>query len=263
MTEVRFEVVDRVGHLLLDGVGTLNSITPDVLTGLEQVLDLLEGTGAPDVRVLVLRGAASVFSVGMDIGFLAECFADPQGVFVPFTHRFHAVLERLEALPVPVVAVVDGLARAGGFELLLTADLVLATDSAKVADTHAEFGIVPGAGATARAVRRLGGQRAREVLLGGRWYRGSELVEAGIAVRCVPDERLEEALEELLAGMRNRSPAAVGAIKGLLDAVADVPLAQGLALERDAFARFHAEVPDSDEGFRAYVEGRQPAWGPA
>lgn len=258
MTQVRFEVRDGVGHVLLDGPDSMNSITPEVLDALGTVLDRAERDG--EVRVLVIRGAGSAFSVGMDIDYLGDCFADPAGVFVPFTERFHALLDRIEALPIPVVAAVNGLARAGGLELLLACDLVVAADSARVADHHIEFGIVPGAGATVRAVRKLGDQRARELLFTGRWFTGPEMVRHGLAIRAVPADGLDEAVAELAGPMSRRSPECLASMKRLVGLAGDLPQAEALAAERAEFARFHAEVPSSAEGYRAWVERRDPVW---
>lgn len=258
MTQVRLDVQDGIGQIVLDGPETLNSITPAVLDQLETVLDRAERESA--IRVLTIRGAGKVFSVGMDLDFLGRCFADPQGVFVPFTERFHAVLDRVEALPVPVVAGVNGLARAGGLELLLACDLVVAADSAKVADHHIEFGIVPGAGATVRAVRKLGDQRARELLLTGRWYDGQEMVERGLAVSAVLPDQLDEEVRRVAASMSTRSPDCLAAMKRLVRVAGDLPQSDALAAERAEFARFHAEVADSAEGYRAWVEKREPVW---
>lgn len=258
MTQVRFEVRDGVGHLLLDGETTMNSITPDVLDALNDVLD--HAVADEQVRVLVIRGTGKAFSVAMDISFLGECFADPAGVFVPFTERFHALLDRLEAMPIPVIAAVNGLARAGGLELILACDLVVAAESARVADHHIEFGIVPGAGATVRAVRKLGDQRARELLFTGRWYTGAEMVEHGLAVRAVPGEDLDEAVAQLAGSMSGRSPQCLASMKQLVSLAGDLPRAEALAAERAEFARFHAEVPSSAEGYRAWIEKRDPVW---
>lgn len=257
VTQVRLEVRERVAWVTLDGAESLNSLTPDVLTGLEWALDTIE---QDDVRVLVITGAGKVFSVGMDIDYLGECFADPAGVFVPFTHRLHALLERLEALPIPVIAAVNGLARAGGFELMLACDLVVASERAKVADHHIEFGIVPGAGATIRAARKMGDMRARELLYTGRWLVGQELVEAGLAIKVATPEALLDVTGELATGLAARSGACLASMKQLVTEATEVTLAEGLERERLEFARFHAEVEGSDEGYRAWVEKRDPVW---
>ena len=114
MTAVRARTEQQVMYLLLDGEETMNSLSPQTVDDLERALDQAEAD--PDLRAVVITGAGErAFCIGMDITFLGSCFADVQGVFLPFIDRLHAVLRRIELLPVPVIARVNGLARAGGF----------------------------------------------------------------------------------------------------------------------------------------------------
>jgi len=259
VTAVHTAIADQVLRITLDGPETMNSLDPAALDGLDAALDLAEAD--PSLRAVVIRGTGKAFCVGMDLSFLGECFADPAGVFVPFTRRLHALLRRLEELPVPSIAVVNGLARAGGFELLLACDLVLAADEARVGDTHSDFGVVPGAGAAVRAARKLGDQRARAMLLTGRWLSGPEMVAWGLASESVPLAELDAAVDRLPSALRGRSRLVQAAIRRVLNATPDLPLDQALMLEREEFVRFHEEAHDADEGYRAFVEGRSPAWG--
>lgn len=261
MTDVRVDVDAQVMRVTLDGPASMNSLTPGVLAGLEAALDAAEASTS--LRALVLRGVGKAFSVGMDIDFLGDCFADPFGVFLPFIRRYHEVLDRLEALPVPSIAAVNGLARAGGFELLLACDFVIAADEARVADTHRDFGVVPGAGAAVRAARKLGDQKARALLLAGRWLTGAEMTQWGLALTNVPLARLDEEVQRLAGQLCGRSRPVTAAVKQVLNATPDLPLAEALRLERELFARFVESVPDADEGYRAYVEKRAPHWGDA
>ena len=259
MTEVLVEVTGQVMHVTLDGPDSLNSLTPHVLDGLEAAIDRADASRS--LRALVIRGTGTAFCVGMDIDFLGDCWANPHTVFVPFIRRYHEVLDRLEALPVPSVAAVNGLARAGGFELLLACDFVVAADEARVADTHRDFGVVPGAGATIRAARKLGDQRARALLLAGRWLTGPEMTAWGLAVANAPLAGLDDEVRRLTDQLCGRSRPVTAAIKQLLNAAPDLPLAEGLRLERELFTRFLEQVPDAAEGYRAYVEKRPPNWG--
>ncbi|MFA1541897.1 enoyl-CoA hydratase/isomerase family protein [Actinomadura monticuli] len=258
MTEVRTAVTGTVMTITLDGPDRMNSLSPDTLDGLEAALDAAERDAS--LSSLVITGTGRAFCVGMDIGFLGACFADPPGVFLPFIRRYHEFLDRLEACPLPSVAAVNGLARAGGFELLLACDFVIAADEAKVGDTHSDFGIVPGAGASQRAPRKIGDQRARALLLAGRWLSGPEMADWGLALASVPRADLAGEVARLTGALGDRSRAVTGIIKRLLNAAPDVTLAEGLRLERELFTRFHEEVADADEGYRAYVEKRRPVW---
>jgi enoyl-CoA hydratase/carnithine racemase len=259
VTEVSHEISGQVMHVRLDGPRSMNSLTPQALDGLDAALDAAQASRS--LRALTIRGVGNAFCVGMDIDFLGQCWDDPFGVFVPFIRRFHGVLNRLEQLPIPSIAAVNGLARAGGFELLLACDFVVAADEARVGDTHREFGVVPGAGATIRAARKLGDQKARALLLTGRWLTGPEMTDWGLALTNVPLARLDQQVAELTGQLQGRSRPVTAAIKRALSAAPDLTLAEGLRLERELFTSFLQDVPDAAEGYRAFIDKRSPSWG--
>jgi enoyl-CoA hydratase/carnithine racemase len=262
VTNVRWSTDDQVMWVVLDGERTLNSLDPAVLDGLDAMMDAVDVDLT--LRAVVITGAGdTAFSVGMDLRFLERCFADPDAVFLPFLDRFHAVLRRLELLPVPVIARVNGLARAGGFELILACDLVVAAAEAKVGDIHIDFGVPPGAGSSQRAARKLGDQRAKALMLTPLWLDGPGMVEWGLALSTAPRAALDAAVERLLAGIRGRSRPVIAMVKRLVAAPGSMTLDEGLRLERTLFAQFIHEVPDAAEGFTAYVEKRPAVWGDA
>lgn len=259
-TQVSRAVIDQVMWITLDGVESMNSLTPSVLQGLDDAIAVAESDHT--LRAVVLTGAGeAAFSVGMDLDFLESCFADPTGIFLPFLDSFHAVLLRLERLPVPVIARVNGLARAGGFEIILACDLVVAADDARVGDIHVEFGMSPGAGSSQRAPRKLGDQRAKALMLTPRWLDGPEMVEWGLAISAAARPDLDDAVENLLSGLRGRSRPAIAVTKHLLNAARSESFDDGLALERLLFARLQTEIGEAAEGYRAFVEKRSAEWG--
>ena len=262
MTDVEYDVRDQVMHVLLDGEETMNSLTPETIAQLNRMIDAAERDTS--LRAVVIRGAGTkAFCVGMDITFLGSCFGDPEGVFVPFLKSFHATLLRLEALPVPVVAEVGGLARAGGFELNLACDIVIAAEEARVGDVHVSFGVTPGAGASQRALRKLGDQRAKALMLTSGWLRGREMVEWGLALETHPRAELGDAVEAFVSRLRGQSRPVLAMTKHLLTEGREWGFQEGLDHELAMFERFLAEVPDHAEGYTAYVEGRPAAWGDA
>lgn len=257
MAAVEIETRDRVVHATLNRPDALNGITPEVMDGLEAAMAAVKTD--PTAKALVIAGAGRAFSVGLDIDLLKEAFSDLT-VFEATVRRLKRVLCDLEALEVPVVAAVNGLARAGGFELMLACDLVLVAADARVGDTHLSFGIVPGGGASQRLPRRIGHQRAREVILTGRWLTGTEAADIGLALRAVPGDQLAKEVDVLVDHFRPLSRPCLSATKAAMVEGQDLPLAHALDVELTHFLRFLAEVPDADEGYRAYVEDRPPVW---
>jgi enoyl-CoA hydratase/carnithine racemase len=239
----------------------MNSLDPETVASLEVALGDAEAD--QDLRAVVITGAGDrAFSVGIDIDFLGECFGDPAGVFLPFLDRLHALLRRIELLPVPVIARVNGLARAGGFELILACDLVIAAQDVRVGDIHLEFGVPPGAGASQRAARKLGDQRAKALMLTSMWLDGPAMVEWGLALNSVPREDLDAEVERILATLRGRSRPAIAVTKLAIGAAQSLPIEAGLRRERELFEKL-LETSDADEGFQAYVAKRAPHWGSA
>jgi enoyl-CoA hydratase/carnithine racemase len=254
---VRLEVRDRIAYLTLERPEALNSIDESVLAAFPDVLTRIRDDSR--VKAMVITGAGDAFSVGLDIDLLGRAFGDVS-YFRDVVERLKAILLDIEALPVPVIAAVNGLARAGGFELILASDIVLIANEARIGDTHVAFGIIPGGGASARAPRRLGIQRAREILLTGRWLRGPEAAAYGLAARAVPRAQLDDEVERTVAQLRPLSRAALAATKALLNETAELPLREALAVELDRFEAF-LRTPTAREGYQAFVDKRRPDWG--
>lgn len=258
MTSVRVDVADRIATVLVDRADALNAIDEDVLGGLEAALEVV--AARDDVRGVLLRTAGDrAFCVGLDLDLLGRAF-DDHDYFGDVVTRFRDVLLGIEALPVPVVAVVDGLARAGGFELLLACDLVVVTADARIGDTHVAFGLLPGGGAAVRATRRLGHQRAAELLLTDRWLVGAEAVAAGLAVESAPRDRLDEVLERLCARIRPLPAAALAATKHAMTSTADLDHRAAIDEELRQFRAYLDREPLHREGYDAFVQRRPPAW---
>jgi enoyl-CoA hydratase/carnithine racemase len=257
MTSILLEPRDRVAYLTINRPDALNAIDEDVLT---EFAENLEGVSADtSIKALVITGAGDAFCVGLDIDLLSRAFSDLD-YFRRILDRFKQLLLAVEALPVPVVAQVNGLARAGGFELILACDLVVISEAARIGDTHLAFGIVPGGGSTQRLPRKIGSQRARELIFTGRWMNAPEAAEAGLALTAVEPQDLPAAVEKLADRFRPLSRPCLAATKSAMRLGADLPLEQALELELDEFMRYLEQEPTSREGYLAYVEGRNPSW---
>lgn len=244
-----------VATLTLNRPDVLNAISPKLVGELGQAVTQVEDQ--PGVKALVIRGAGRAFCAGADLKFMGQAF-DDYPLLAGWLKDINEVLFRLEELPMPVIAVVHGFALAGGLELLLACDLVIAAKDARIGDQHANFGLMPGGGSTQRLPRKLGTQKAMELLLTGRWLSGKEAEQWGLVLRAVPAEKLDEELESILAMLRDKSRPGLGWIKRTAQRGLGMSLRDGVAFEVQSFTQFVATSPHPREGIRAFTEKRQP-----
>lgn len=249
--------VDRgVARVVLNRPDALNAMSPEQLADLDTVCEIVERD--PTVKVVTLTAAGRAFCAGADLKVVRERVGDP-GLWSEFMRLWHRVYNRIETLPVPVVAGVHGLALAGGLELMLVADLVVADEAARIGDQHANFGLVAGGGGSQRLPRVVGPRRARELMLLGGWLSAQQALEWGLINRVAPAGRLAEVVDEIAQALVAKSRSAASTVKQLVAASGDVPLQQGLELEL-ALAGAHMRSADAAEGLRAFAEKRAPVF---
>ena len=252
-----FDIRDRVAYAQFATPETLNSISEQRLEDLERIVALVRDDET--IRALAISGAGRAFCVGLDLGLLKRAFYDI-GYFEGIIRRLQRVLFDLEELPVAVIAAVNGLARAGGFEMMLAADFVLIADEARIGDAHAHLGVLPGAGCSQRLPRRVGEQRAKEIILLARWMSGSEAAAIGLALRSVPLAELPAAVEEIANEMRHRPRATTDALKREIHAARTLDLKSGIEFETRTFVEYMTQLPIGREGYEASLAGREPNW---
>jgi enoyl-CoA hydratase len=227
MTEQRVVRTDTgaVATLLLDRPEKLNALDTRAFDELEEHLDELDAAiAAGDVRVVVLRGAGRAFCAGAD---LATARAPVPGV----PRRKSEVLQRLAALPLPVVAVVHGHCVGGGLELALAADLIVAADDASLSDAHARHDLVPAWGLTQRLPRRVGAARAKLMMFTCRAVDAAEAHRIGLVDLVAPTEELDGVVAALVADLTAVSTRTQAEVKALLTSTDGLPLVAGLAAE--------------------------------
>jgi enoyl-CoA hydratase len=169
------------------------------------------------------------------------------------------VMTRLEKFPKPVIAAVNGLALAGGLELVLCCDLVIAARSARLGDAHANFGLLPGGGSSVRLPRKIGPTRAKHLLYTGEFVPAEQLREAGLVNEVVDDADLLAAAGRLVARLRTKSPLVLRRMKALVDDGLEQPIETALRLELLA-SEVHAHSHDMKEGLAAFEEKRAPVF---
>jgi enoyl-CoA hydratase/carnithine racemase len=235
----------------------LNAIDEQRLLDLEAVLGEIEADTT--LGALILSGGEGrAFCVGLDLDLLDRAFADI-GYFEQVVRRLNAIITRLEALPVPTIAAVNGITRAGGFELTLGCDFVLIADEAQYGDAHTDAAVLPAA-CTLRLSRRIGAQRAKEMIWTARWYNGPQAVEAGLALRSVPRARLLAETRTFAHSLTNKPRAVIVASKRVFQQTVDGTLAQGIEAELQNFVDYMGHQPYGREGYTAFREKRQPTW---
>jgi enoyl-CoA hydratase/carnithine racemase len=217
-----------VGRLTLNRPAAMNAITIELAEALgEGLADL-----AADCNVIVISGAEGNFCVGGDFHELERLRQQGPDAAGGLFEAFAKVCVAIDELDVPVVAAVEGYAMAGGFELMQAADIAIVRSDATLADNHANYGQVPGGGGSQRLPRIVGRQRASALMLTGDRLNGVEAAAWGLAYRAVDGEEFEGAVEELLGRLAENPREALTRTKRLIRRGLELPLNEGLELER-------------------------------
>jgi enoyl-CoA hydratase/carnithine racemase len=236
--------------ITLNRSAALNAISPAMLRELDAALT--RATGEPGLAALVLAGRGRAFCAGADLKAIQET-----GDFHGFLGEALDTFERLEQFPLPVIAAVNGMALAGGLELVLCCDLVIAAESARFGDAHANYGLVPGGGSSVRLPRKIGPTRAKYLIFTGAMVGAREMQAAGLVNEVVPDAELEPAVARLVTTLATKSPLGLSRMKTLVDDGLDQPKATALRHEIQV-AELHASSEDMREGLAAFAAKRPP-----
>lgn len=249
---VRVETEDGIRTITVDRPDKLNALNTQVMSALDAAIG---GAGAERaLRCLIVTGAGErAFIAGADIGELAK--------LTPLEAREHArrgqaVLDRLEGLPIPTIAAINGYAYGGGLELAMACALRVASENAKMGLPETSLGILPGYGGTQRLARLVGPARAMELMLTAeKGVTAAEAHRLGL-VNCVvpPGQALPRAKEVARRIAANGPAACRYAIEAVRRGM-EMPLAGGLALEAMLFG-LCAATEDMKEGMTAFLEKR-------
>lgn len=232
----------------------LNMLDRRMLEALDRCLADLERL--PGLRCVILSGQGRAFVAGGD---LAEYDGLTPEIFREFVALAHGVFRRLELLPVPVIAAINGFAIGGGMELALACDIRLMAREARIVFPETLLGLMPSYGGTARLGKLLSPGDAKYLSFSGRPIGAERALAMGLVQEVCAAEELLPAAEALASDIAARSPAAIRALKGALRACLPLPLDEALALEREAAVRVVAQG-DVAEGVAAFSEKRAPVF---
>jgi enoyl-CoA hydratase/carnithine racemase len=245
----------RVRVISMNRPERLNALDGHTLLALRATVEECSGPGR-DVRVIVIRGEGRAFCSGSDLKWIAESgVLDDAARHLENQDRMQAAYESLEAARQVVIACVHGYAVAGGLELALACDIVVADQDAQLGDEHIRKNLFPSGGSTQRLPRRIGAARALYYLLSGRRMSGREAERIGLAALAVPGAELKTTVMELANEIARADPHALAAMKFTARRAMELPLKDGLALERWMQFRYRNESPAMVAGVQQFAAG--------
>ena len=215
---------DGLATLTLNRPDKLNALTPGSFVALRAHLDALAADDS--IRCVVLRGAGRSFCAGHDLEAIATGERAPSRHFEPET------VDALERLPQPTIARLHGHCFTGGLELALACDLLIAAESTKLGDTHGQWGLVPIWGMSVRLPERVGRSTAKELMFTSRRIDGRAAAAIGLVDRCVPDDELDDAVDELAREILANSRGTNRIVKQLIATQSDLGRTNALLHER-------------------------------
>jgi enoyl-CoA hydratase len=242
MSLVEIAIRDGVAYVTLNRPRVKNAITPAMFDELRAHIESLAQM-TDTIGCVVMSGSGDCFSAGDDLRALGRGDTPPSPGFMG------DVVDSLEELPQPVIAAVRGYCVAGGLELALACDFILAGESAQFADTHARWGFSPGWGLSQRLPRHISPPMARELMYSGRFVTGQEAVHIGLANRCVLDGELDGAAEALAQDIVANSWWSLREAKRLVRKSLDLSLSDGLDMEH----RSMHFAPDARDRLRQFT----------
>lgn len=251
-TPILMETIEHVGLIRLNRPQALNALNRALMTDLAAALDSLENN--PAIRAIVLTGNERAFAAGADIKELVDLSAVDM-----FAGDFFDRPSRVAQTRKPMIAAVSGFALGGGFELALSCDMIVASETARFGLPEITLGIIPGWGGTQRLTRIVGKNLAMEMILNNRTLTAPEAEKYGLVNRIVPVESyLQEALK-LASEIAARAPLAAILAKQAILMAEQQGIQDGLASEQKLFGLAYA-TQDHKEGMIAFIEKRKAAW---
>lgn len=252
-SHIIFELENDIATVSFDRPEALNAVNSLTLIEFSDVLDRLEQDS--NIRAVIITGTGDkAFVAGADI---AEMALLEVLELRAFSAKAHDLLFRLEQLPIPVIACVNGYALGGGSEIALACDFIYASENARIGQPEVTLGLIPGWGGTQRLARLVGKAMAKELCLTGRMISAVEAKEMGIVNYVFPQETLREETLKTARKIASMGRMTVRAVKQCIDRGFDTDLRTGCTLEAEAFG-YCAATPDGKEGMQAFLEKRKP-----
>jgi enoyl-CoA hydratase/carnithine racemase len=254
-------LIEDAGHvrtLTLNRPDKRNAFNQPLIKALHEAL--LDTSAQTDVHVIVLRGAGSVFSAGVDLMALgSQLGGDGIATLRPFRRAWMDAVNLLEEIPKPSVCVIHGGCFGGALETALACDLRVMAADAVTGLPETKLGLLPDVGGSARLPQVVGLGRAKELILTSKLIDGTEAERIGLVNRVAPADELDAAAQQLVDELLACSPVAMGLAKRVMDASARPTLATSLEMEISLNHTCMAS-DDFSEGVQSFMEKRPASW---
>ncbi|MCK5163758.1 MAG: enoyl-CoA hydratase/isomerase family protein [Desulfobacula sp.] len=249
------EVDTPIATIFFNRPKALNALNNALFDDLDTALDQVRKN--TDIRVLILTGAGDkAFVAGADIAEL-EKMNPLEGK--SFSRKGQKVFSKIEDLPIPVIAAVNGFALGGGLEAALGCDFIYASDKALFGLPEINLGLIPGFGGTQRLARRAGVNRAKELVFTGKNIKAQTALEYGIVNKVIEPDKLMEEVLKIANLIASKGKVALRSAKEVMQNGLNTDLETGCRIENDVFG-LNMASEDAKEGTRAFLEKRKPVF---
>ena len=250
-----YEQRGSVAWLTLNRPDAMNALNLSIIGHMEALIPQLAQDDS--VRVIVITGSGPAFCAGADLKEVLASRDLPPGEPDMLDRVCDNVMNPLRDFPKPVIAALNGTTMAGGLELAMACDIVVAAESAQLGDAHANFGVYPGAGGAAVLPRLIPHNVAKYLLFTGKTLSADEMRTYGLVNEIAEDDELQRVVTELAEHIAAKSPIALRRMKEVANASLDK--SRDAALEHEqVMLRKHERSYDMAEGLRAFSEKRPP-----
>ena len=247
-----YEVKNGIATITFNRPKALNALNSALLSEFSQALDDIAADES--IRVLILTGAGDKsFVAGADISELATFNSLKAKAFAA---KGHDIIDKLQQLPIAVIAAVNGFALGGGTEISIACDFIYASENAKFGQPEINLGLIPGFGGTQRLPRLIGTHMAKELIYTGNMISAAEGKQIGLVNKVVAPGSLLEEVMTVARAIAGKGKASLRAAKQAVNNGMNADLATGLSIEIDAFALSFSS-PDAKEGTTAFLEKRK------
>jgi enoyl-CoA hydratase/carnithine racemase len=254
---IQYEVKDGIAWIWLNRPEVKNCVNWELLMQMGEAVERAEAD--PDALAVCFRGRGNTFCAGADLNMLNSEFLATTTKSIEIAQVSARTYDRIYNLRKPTIAVVEGYAVAGGFELFISCDFAVVAEDAKIGDFHIRRALFGGAGPIYRLPRYVGMRKAKELMLTGKLLSGTECLEWGLANAAAPAAELEGAANEFCADLIDKSPFCMHMTKAAANRGLDADTDSLITLETMTCNVVHQSA-DAKEGVQAFLEKRDPVW---